>query len=414
MLDPKFIRQNVELVKKNAQTRKIDSSLVDSWLAADVRKREILNRVEEINREKNSGSKNMDEAAREKLRALKTELVSLKEETDKVEIEWNQLISQIPNMNSADVPLGKAEEDNMIEFTSEKKKTFSFAPKDHLELATARKLLDFERGGKVSGSQFYYVQGDLVLLEMAITQFILDLTIEHGYLPIHTPDLARSKYYLGTGYSPRGDEAQTYEIKDDDLGLIATAEVTMAGYHSDEVLELAELPKKYIAISHCYRKEAGAYGKYSKGLYRVHQFTKLELFVYCTPEESNKYHNEILEIEKEVMEKLDIQYQVLNICSGDLGSMAAKKYDVEAWMPGRDGFGEVTSTSNCTDYQSRNLNIRFKDADGTLKFAHLINGTAGALSRLLIAIIENYQEEDGSITVPEVLKKYIIRGKEKI
>lgn len=414
MLDPKFIRQNVELVKKNAQTRNIDSSCVDSWLAVDARKKEIQARVEEINRQKNSGSKNMDEAAKEQLRNMKTELANLKEESDKVEIEWNQLIAQIPNINLTDVPVGKGEDENQVIFKSEKVTEFSFTPKEHLELATARKLLDFERGGKVSGSQFYYVQGDLVLLEMAITQFILDIAIDHGFTPMHTPDLARSKYYLGTGYSPRGDEAQTYEIDGEDLGLIATAEVTMAGYHSDEVLDLAELPKKYIAISHCFRKEAGAYGKYSKGLYRVHQFTKLELFVYCRPEDSEQYHQEILGIEKEVMEKLEIPYQVLNICSGDLGSMAAKKYDVEAWMPGRNGFGEVTSTSNCTDFQSRNLNIRFKDADGSLKFAHLLNGTAGALSRLLIAVMENYQEEDGSIRVPKILQKYIIRGKEKI
>lgn len=414
MLDPKFIRQNVELVKENTQQRNIDSSVVDSWLTVDLRRKEVQSRIEEINRAKNSGSKTMDDAEKERLRNLKTELTSLKDEFDNLEVEWSQLINQIPNMKLADVPVGKSEDENIVELKVGEPKKFAFAPKDHLELTTSRNLIDFERGGKVSGSQFYYLQGDMVLLEMAIIQFILDLTSSKGFLPMHTPDLARSKYYLGTGYSPRGDEAQTYEIKDDDLGLIATAEVTMAGYHSDEVLDVKELPKKYIAISHCYRKEAGAYGKYSKGLYRVHQFTKLELFIYCKPEDSEKYHQEILAIEKEVMDKLEIAYQVVCMCTGDLGSMAAKKYDVEAWMPGRDSYGEVTSTSNCTDFQSRNLNIRFKDEDGTVKFAHLLNGTAGALSRLLIAIVENYQEEDGSIRVPEVLKKYMIQGKERI
>lgn len=414
MLDPKFVRQNVELVKTNTSQRKMDPSSVDQWLAVDKRKKEIQTKIDEINRTKNAGVKVFDDTVKEKMRGLKLELATLKDEFNTVSDEWNSLISLIPNMKLDDVPVGKSEDENVVIFESGNIKDFGFKPKDHLELTVPKGLIDFERGAKVSGSQFYYLQGDMVLLEMAVIQFILDLCIDKGYLPMHTPDLARSKYYLGTGYSPRGDEAQTYEIQDDDLGLIATAEVTMAGYHSDEILGVKDLPKKYIAISHCYRKEAGAYGKYSKGLFRVHQFTKLELFTYCRPEDSEKFHQEILDIEKEVMEKLKIPYRVVIMCTGDLGSMAAKKYDVEAWMPGRGSYGEVTSTSNCTDFQSRNLNIRFKDEDGVVKFAHMLNGTAAALSRVLIAIIENYQTKDGDIEVPEILRKYIIKGKEKI
>lgn len=274
-------------------------------------------------------------------------------------------------------------------------------------------MIDFERGAKVAGSQFYYLQGDMVLLEMAVIQFVLDIAIQKGFIPLLTPDVARSRYYLGTGYNPRGDEAQTYEIKGEDLGLIATSEVTVAGYHADETIDISKLPLKYIALSHCFRKEAGAYGKYSKGLYRTHQFTKLEMFIYCKEKDSIVFHDEILSVEKEIMEQLEIPYRILNICTGDLGAMAIKKYDVEAWMPGRDDYGEVTSASNCGDYQSRNLNIRYKDGN-TTKYAHMLNGTAAALSRTLIAIIENYQQSDGTIAVPQALQKYMVGQKKQI
>jgi seryl-tRNA synthetase len=236
--------------------------------------------------------------------------------------------------------------------------------------------------------------------------------MKHGYDLVSTPDLAKSRYYLGTGYAPRGDEAQIYEIQGEDLGLIATAEVTMAGMHADELIPAEQLPQKYAAISHCYRKEAGAYGKYSKGLYRVHQFTKMEMFVYCKPEDSEKMHQELLGIEEEIAQALKIPYRVIHMCTGDLGAMAARKYDLEAWMPGRNDYGEITSTSNCTDFQARNLNIKFKDGDGENKFVHMLNGTAIVLSRFPIAIFENYQQADGTIKVPEVLVPYM--GKEYI
>ncbi|MCA9381394.1 serine--tRNA ligase, partial [Candidatus Dojkabacteria bacterium] len=366
--------------------------------------------------ERNNLSKNVqgkpDQETIDKVKVLKEEIDKLESELSEVEIKWNDEINQIPNIHFDDVPKGKSEDDNVdIEFIGEKLE-FDFEPKSHLDLMTDLGIIDFETGAKVSGSQFYYLKGDAVLLEYALIQFGLHKFIEKGYQLFQTPDLAKSRYYLGTGYAPKGDEAQTYEIEGEDLGLIATAEVTMAGYHADEIFDEKDLPKKYVAISHCYRKEAGAYGKYSKGLYRIHQFTKMEMFAYCTEEQSEAIHKEMLEIEKEIATELGIPFKVIQQCTADLGAIAAKKFDLEAWMPGRGDYGEITSTSNCTDYQARNLNIRYKDTDGNNKYAHMLNGTAIALSRFPIAIIENYQQADGSIRVPEVLQKYM--GKEVI
>ncbi|MDQ3239606.1 MAG: serine--tRNA ligase, partial [bacterium] len=257
-----------------------------------------------------------------------------------------------------------------------------------------------------AGSQFYYLKNEAVMLELALQQYGMNLFSKKGFTPIITPDLAKSRYYLGTGYAPRGDEAQTYEIKDEDLGLIATAEVTMAGYLSDETITQDKLPLKYAAISHCFRKEAGAYGKYSKGLYRVHQFTKLEMFVYCAEEDSQKIHQELLAIEEEIVQALKIPYRVLEMCTADLGAMAARKYDLEAWIPSKNDYGEITSTSNCTDYQARSLNIKYKTKSGETKYMHMLNGTAIVLSRFPLVILENYQQQDGSIKIPDVLVPY--------
>jgi seryl-tRNA synthetase len=411
MLDARFIRENIDAVKKNTEERNMDASVIDSWVKVDQTRKQLTQQIEEIRRQKNTGSKDMDEAARAAIAARKKELAECEARLKTVETEWYDYLSQIPNMHDSDVPVGKTDEENVVTFQSAELTKFDFTPKNHLDLTVARKLIDFERGAKVAGSQFYYLQGDMVLLEMAVVQFVLDIAVKHGYYPLHTPDLARSRFYLGTGYNPRGDEAQTYEIAGEDLGLIATSEVTTAGYHADETLDIAEMPIKYISFSHCFRKEAGAYGKYSKGLYRIHQFTKLEMFAYSTPEQSEALHQEILGIEEEILQQLGIPYRILDICTGDLGAMAAKKYDLEAWMPGRGDFGEVTSASNCTDYQSRNLNIRYRDKQNKVQYAHMLNGTASALSRTLIAIIENYQQADGSIAVPPVLQKYMLGGK---
>lgn len=414
MLDARFVRENPDKVKQNTRERNMDELVVDKWLTTDERRRKLLTQIESIRQAKKSGGKDVSDEERQKIIQLKSELQSLESELATTNESWTDLLSQIPNIHSEDVPIGKTEDENVATYHHKEPTKFDFKVKNHADLSVERGLIDFERGSKVAGSQFYYLQGDMVLLEMALMQFVLDVAVNRGYSPLHTPDMARSRFYQGTGYNPRGDEAQTYEIDGEDLGLIATSEVTTAGYHADEVLDLAQ-PIKYISLSHCFRKEAGSYGKYSKGLYRVHQFTKLELFAFCEEDVSAALHDEILSIEQEIMEKLDIPYRILNICSGDLGAMAIKKYDIEAWMPGREDYGEVTSASNCGDYQARNLNIRYRDSKTKeMKYAHMLNGTAAALSRVLIAIIENYQQEDGSILVPEALQKFMIGNKTQI
>lgn len=416
MLDPNFIRENPDKVRTNTKERGNNPDVVSEWLKIDVRRNELIKKIDDLRAERNQLSSGLkgkpDEETISRVKALKEDLENLESEFKEVEQEWNERINQIPNIHFDDVPKGTSEEDNVdLEFIGEKP-TFDFEPKSHLDLMLDLDIIDFETASKVSGSQFYYLKGDAVLLEYALIQYGLNKLLQKGYQLIQTPDLAKSRYYLGTGYAPKGDEAQTYEIEGEDLGLIATAEVTMAGYHADEIFEESDLPKKYLAISHCYRKEGGAYGKYSKGLYRVHQFTKMEMFAYCTPEISEQIHQEMLEIEKEIATELGLHFKVLQQCTADLGAIAAKKYDLEAWMPGRNDYGEITSTSNCSDYQARNLNIRYKNSEGENKYAHMLNGTAIVLSRFPVAIIENYQQADGSIVIPEVLRKYV--GKDKI
>ena len=289
---------------------------------------------------------------------------------------------------------------------------FKFEPKDHLQLGKSLGILDFETGAKVTGSQFFFLYGDGALLELALTLYTFEKLAKEGFLPVITPDLAKSRYYLGTGYMPKGDEAQTYTVEGEDLGLIATSEVTLAGMHADSVIPEDKLPLKYVGYSRCFRKEGGSYGKYSKGLYRVHEFSKTEMFIYCKPEESEKMHNLILKMEEEIYQELEIPYRVVEMCTGDLGAMAARKFDIEAWMPGREDYGEVTSTSNCTDYQARNLNIRFRRNTGETEYLHMINGTAIVMTRVPLAILENFQQKDGSVAIPKVLQKWM--GKDSI
>ena len=402
MIDINSLRENPDFFKKATQYKQMDPSVVDQVLELDKSYREILRKVEDLRAERNKVAKERNiERGKEIKEELKNLETSLKESEENLE----KVIHNIPNPAFENVPVGKGESGNKeLRIVGEIPK-FTFEPKDHLALGEKLGVIDFENGAKVSGSQFYYLKGDLVMLEFALIQYGLEKLTQKGYLPVTTPDLARSRYYLGTGYNPKGDEAQIYEINGEDLGLIATAEVTMAGLHADEVLDLKS-PIRYAAISHCFRQEAGAYGKYSKGLYRVHQFTKLEMFIYCSKDDSEAMHQELLSVEEEIFQGLNIPYRVLEMCTGDLGAIAAKKYDLEAWMPGRNDWGEITSTSNTTDYQSRNLNIRYR-AGGGQPHAHLLNGTAIAISRAIISIMENYQNEDGTIRVPEVLQKYI-------
>jgi len=409
MLDIQYIRENSDKVKKGVSDKQFDPKLVDRVLDVDGKRRKLIVEVEELRAKRNkvSEEKNIEEGKK-----IKEELKAKEPQLTKIEEEYNEIINQIPNLPLDATPIGKSEKDNVEVRKWGEPKKFDFTPKDHLELGKSLGILDFEAGAKVAGSQFYFWYREGAALELALVQYAMELLSKEGFIPVITPDLAKSRYYLGTGYMPKGNEAQTYEIKDEDLGLIATAEVTLAGKHADEIINAGELPLKYVGYSHCFRQEAGAYGKYSKGLYRVHQFTKVEMFIYCRPEESEKYHEFILEMEEKIYQSLGIAYRVVEMCTGDLGAMAARKFDLEAWMPTRGEYGEVTSTSNCTDYQARNLNIKFKDKSGENKHVHMLNGTAIATSRTPLAILENYQEKDGSVVIPEVLRKWV--GKDKI
>lgn len=413
MLDINFIRENKEKVKKGVAAKGFSIDLVDDLLAVDKKHRELIGEIEDLRAKRNQAAKEKNIKLGKK---IKSELQEKEPQLEEVRKEFEQKLQMIPNPPADDVPFGKGEADNVeikkwgtpkkFSAKGEPASGWDFTPKDHLELGKNLGILDFESGTKVAGANFYFWCKEGAMLELALIKYAFDTLSKEGFTPIITPDLVHSRYYLGTGYMPKGDEAQTYTIEGEDLGLIATAEVTLAGRHADEIIPQEKLPIKYIGYSHCFRKEAGAYGKYSKGLYRVHQFTKAEMFIYCLPEESDKWHKYILEMEEKIYQGLNLPYRVLEMCTGDLGAMAAKKFDIEAWMPTRNGYGEVTSTSNCTDFQARNLNIKFRRKNGKVEFVHMLNGTAIATSRTPLAILENYQQKDGSVIVPEVLREY--------
>jgi seryl-tRNA synthetase len=410
MLDINFIRESKDIVKKGVTDKGFDPTSVDKVLDLDEKRRKMILEVEALRAKRNKIAE--EKKPSEEGKKIKEELKDKEPGLDKLEKEYKELLFRIPNLPSEKSPIGKGEKDNKEIRKWGTPTKFSFEPKDHLQLGKDLGILDFETGAKVTGSQFYFLFGDGALLELALIHYAFEKLSKVGFLPVITPDLAKSRFYLGTGYAPKGKEAQTYTIEGQDLGLIATAEVTLAGSHADEVISEEKLPLKYIGYSHCFRQEAGAYGKYSKGLYRVHEFTKAEMFIYSKPEESDKFHEYILKMEEEIYQELGLPYRVLEMCTGDLGAMAARKFDVEVWMPGRADYGEVTSTSNCTDYQARNLNIKFRRKTGETEFVHMLNGTAIVTSRVPLAILENFQQKDGSVKIPEVLQKWM--GKEKI
>jgi len=419
MLDIKFIRENPGKVREGLEKKGVDFDL-DHLLAVDEKRRAKIKEVDDLRSGQNAASDEIAKLAGEEraqkiaaAQGLKAGLSDSELELKALEEEFNQLLNQIPNLPHDDVPVGRGESENKVLREVGSRPSFDFEPKDHTVLGEALGVIDFERAAKVSGSGFYYLKNEGVLLEFALVNYALDFLAGRGFTLCFTPDLARSRFYLGTGYTPRGDEAQIYEIKEQDLGLIATAEVALAGLHADETLDGESLPLRYAGYSHCFRQEAGSYGKYSKGLYRLHQFTKVEMFVYARPEESEAMHCELLSAEEELWRGLGIPYRVLEMCAGDLGSQAARKFDLEAWMPGRGDWGEVTSTSNTTDYQARNLGIRYRGKSGEGGFVHTLNGTAIATSRGIIAILENFQQKDGSVEIPEALQKYM-RGTKEI
>jgi len=418
MLDLKYIQKNPELIKSNSQNRNMQINL-EKLLELASRRSSLIQELDEVRREQNEIAKKMkSQLSPEERTALIEKGHSLKSATAEKEKEQRELEpllkeeqSRVPNLTHPDVHVGKGEEDNREVRQFGEKPSFDFKPKDHLELGKGLDILDFESGTKVSGPKFYFLKRDGAMLELALVDYALRTLIDEGFVPHITPDLAKASILYGTGFNPRGDETQIYSISDSDLCLIATAEITLGGTLSDEILGEGNLPLKVAGFSHCFRTEAGTYGKASKGLYRVHQFSKVEMFAFTTPESSDDMLSNLVRIEEKIFSGLKIPYRVVECCTGELGAAAYRKYDLEAWMPGRDeqgSWGEVTSASNCSDYQARRLNIRYRPKGGkNVSLVHTLNGTAVATSRAIIAILENYQRKDGSVEVPEVLRAYM-------
>jgi seryl-tRNA synthetase len=423
MLDATFVHDNLDAVKENCRNRNVKVDL-DSFNAAHDRRRQFLQQTQTLQQRANEVSKlipkEKDATRRQELiaegKSLREQIGTLEKQVKETEAGLENTLKTIPNMTHPAAPVGTTAEDNKVIRRWGEPTRFDFPPKDHVALGEALDLVDFEAGASVAGQKFYYLKNEAVLLELALVQYAMNTLIAEGYTPIITPDVARVEVLEGIGFIPRGPETQIYSIENSDLCLVATAEITLGGMHRDRLFDEKDLPRRYVGMSHCFRTEAGAPGRDARGLYRVHQFTKVEMFAFCTAEQSEALHEELLRIEEKIFQGLGLPYHVIDTCTGDLGGPAYRKYDLEAWMPGRgkEGeYGEVTSTSNCTDYQARRLGIRYRPAGqkGT-RFAHTLNGTAVAVSRALVAILESYQQADGSVIVPEVLRPWV--GKDRI
>ncbi|MFC1629912.1 serine--tRNA ligase, partial [Patescibacteria group bacterium] len=344
---------------------------------------------------------------RQKGKKQKEEIKKIETELEKVEKEFNSLMLKLPNITQEDVPVGKDDTENIVLRKVGKKPKFDFEPKDYLDIAQELDLIDVKRAAKIAGTRFGYLKGEAALLEFALVQLAFDIIMKEGFEPIVPPVMIKTEMALGMGYIEQTTDEDAYYLPKDDLYLVGTSEQSIGAMHAGETFNEKDLPKRYVGFSTCFRREAGSYGKDTKGIFRVHQFDKVEMFSFCHPDNSKKEHELLLSLEEKLMQKLGLHYQVVNICTGDLGLPAFKKYDIEVWIPSQKRYRETHSTSNCTDFQSRRLNIRYKDKTGKSNFIHTLNGTAFAVGRMIIAIIENFQQKDGSIKVPEVLQEYL-------
>ncbi|XZE33156.1 serine--tRNA ligase [Pirellulaceae bacterium SH501] len=424
MLDRKFVLENLDAVKQNCVNRGVPASDLDRFVEVETKRRAKLTEAEDLNRKANDINSKMKSATPAEREGLKEQGKQLREQKEAAQHEHDALdkeilgiLAHIPNMTNPAAPIGGDDQAN-LEIARGKTPIpqFDFPAKDHLELGKIHDLIDFEAGARVAGAGFYFLKNDAVLLELALQQFAVQHLVKRGFVPVSTPDLANTSTLHGIGFIPRGPETQIYSVENSDLNLVATAEITLGGMYSGLVLEAEQLPLKLVGISHCFRTEAGAAGRASKGLYRVHQFTKVEMFAFTLESQSDAVHEELRQIECDLFDALEIPFRVVDTATGDLGGPAYRKYDLEAWMPGRGEkgeWGEVTSTSNCTDYQARRLNIRYKNKNekGT-HFVHTLNGTAVAISRAIIAVLENHQQADGTIRIPKALQPWM--GKEVI
>ncbi|HEX5470235.1 MAG TPA: serine--tRNA ligase [Lacipirellulaceae bacterium] len=423
MLDKRFILENSQAVQENCDRRgvKVD---VARFVDLESQRRKLQADVEELSRQANLVSKSIGQARDDAERnARKDEGRRLREKKEQIEEQMQRLAAEaavihsaMPNMTHPEAPVGGEDASKELRHGRVDVRPFGFPVQDHVALAEQHDLIDFEGGARVAGHGFYFLKNEAAILELALQQYAVEFLVREGFTPMVTPDLARGDVLKGIGFIPRGPETQIYSIENHDLNLVATAEITLGGLYAGQVIDAEKLPIKLCGISHCFRTEAGAAGRASRGLYRVHQFTKVEMFAFTLPEQSEELHNYLRDLECEIFDGLGIPYRVLDIATGDLGGPAYRKFDLEAWMPGRGTageYGEVTSASNCTDYQSRRLDIRYKvKGEKGTQLVHTLNGTAVAISRALIAVLENYQQADGSILIPEVLRKWV--GKERV
>lgn len=409
MIDINSIRQNSEEIKKGIAAKNGDASLVDAFLAEDTRWRELTAEVDDLRaRQKKAGNeRDVKEATR-----LKEEIKAKEEGLTSAEKKREELLRKMPNPPLPEVPVGKSDKENVVLREVGAKPAFDFTPKDYLALAEGFDIIDTERAAKVSGARFGYLKGEAAMLEFALVQFAFDTARKEGFVPVVPPVMVKEDMMRGMGYVDRDeDRDETYLLEKDNLYLVGTSEQSVGPMFAGEIIDAEKLPLRFIAFSSCFRREAGSYGKDTKGILRVHQFDKVEMFSFCHPDHSKEEHKLLLSLEERMMQALGIPYHVLDICSADLGMPAAAKFDVEAWMPGQnDGKGEYRethSTSNTTDYQARRLNVRFRSGQQKPEYVHMLNGTAFAIGRMLIAIMENYQRKDGTIGVPNVLQPYM-------
>lgn len=414
MLDLKLIREQAEIVKKALKKKHVDPVQIDNLISLDKEWRNLTKGIEELQAKRNKASKEMPrlggvdkKSALKEMQFIKERLRELEPKAKKLDDEISALLASLPNPPLNSVPEGKNETENQVIKTAGKLPKFSFEPADHVELGKKNDWIDIESAAAMSGTRFYYLKNQAVLIEFALVQFVMQKLIKKGFTPIVPPVLVKEHAMFATGFFP-ADRNEIYHVnpEDDDLYLVGTAEVPLCMMYADKIIQAEELPKRFCGFSTCFRREAGSYGKDTHGILRVHQFDKVEMFSFCHPEKSESEHEFIREIEEEIMTDLGFHYQVVNICGGDLGAPAAKKYDIEVWIPSQKRFRELTSCSNCTDFQARRANIRYKDKKEN-RVLHTLNGTACAIGRTLLAIMENYQKADGTIEIPKCLKPYL-------
>lgn len=409
MLDIKFIKEHIELIEENCKKRLVKAD-VKKTVELYEQKNALQNEMDGLRQKRNENAKKMKQKLSPEERQvlidegkeLKQQITEMETRQRTLEADYAREIVKIPNLTHETTPIG-GEEDSREMRKSGTIREFSFKPKDHVKLGLDLDILDFESGAKVSGQKFYYLKNEGAMLELALINFAMQKLAAKGFTPYLTPDIAKVEVLEGIGFNPRGEETNIYSIAGTEQCLVGTAEITLGGIYSGQIIDSSKLPIKMVGYSHCFRTEAGAAGQATKGLYRVHQFSKVEMFVLCKPEESDAILEDLRSIEEELYTELEIPYRLLDIATGDLGNPAYKKYDLEAWMPGRNEYGEITSTSNCTDYQSRRLGIKYKDDEGKNRHLHMLNGTACAVPRIIISILENFQNEDGTVDIPKAL-----------